>query len=639
MASPLRVLLVDDNPDDRALVARELEAEYGAVEIEEVIDAAGLEQALEQTYDLVITDYQLKWSDGLAVLRRVRDRNPWVPTVMFTGTGTEEVAVEAMKGGLDDYVIKSPQHFKRLVSATRRAIEGAIRQRDHRRLLAILEATPDFVGTSAADGRMLYLNASGREMLGIAHDEDVSGLPISACHPDWAAELIATEALPQAAEEGTWRGECTLLTRDGREIPVSQVVIAHAAPGGSVEYFSTIARDMSRERSLQEQLLRAQKMEAVGRLAGGIAHDFNNLLTVILGEAEHAREIASDPEVRQSLQEIRRAGARAAKVTGQLLQFSRGGPSEPTVFDLDELVRNVESMIRRMIREDVRLVVRTTDRPGNVRADRGQIEQVLLNLVANARDAMPEGGLLALETANVTLSSDDAQVRGTVEPGRYAMLAVSDSGTGMGPEVKERLFEPFFSTKEAGKGTGIGLATSYGIVQRHDGYIGVYSEVGQGTIMKVYLPQVDAPAEAPDSREVDPLKDFSGTGSILVVEDDDALRGVTARMLEAMGYHTQVAANSQEALRLLADPDQDVDLLLTDVVLRETDGPNLARRAREIRPDLRVLFMSGYTEEVVAHRSGGEAPPLLRKPFALADLGAKVKAALGAEAARTSAMR
>ncbi|HUF74843.1 MAG TPA: response regulator [Longimicrobiales bacterium] len=633
MPSPLRVLLVDDNPDDRALVARELEAEYGDVEIEEVIDAAGLDVALERTYDLVITDYQLNWSDGLAVLRKVRDRDASVPTVMFTGTGTEEVAVEAMKEGLDDYVVKAPQHFKRLASCTRRAIEHAARQREHMRLLSILEATPDLVGTSDAEGRVLYLNASGREMLGIPHDEDVRRLPIADFHPAWAAELIATEGLPKAAAEGTWRGESALLTRDGREIPVSQVVIAHAAHTGSVDYFSTVARDMSRERSLQAQLQRAQKMEAVGRLAGGIAHDFNNLLTVILGEAEHAREAASDPEVRQSLLEIRRAAARATKVTGQLLQFSRGRPSEPTVFDLDELVRSMEAMIGRMIREDVRFVVRTTDGPGRVRADRGQIEQVLLNLVANARDAMPEGGLLAIETANVTLSGDDAQVRGAVEPGRYAMLAVSDSGTGMGPEVKERLFEPFFSTKEAGKGTGIGLATSYGMVRRHGGHIGVYSEVGQGTIMKVYLPQVDAPAEVSSSPEVDPWKEFSGTGSILIVEDDDALRGVTARMLEALGYRAQVAATSEEALSLLADPEQDVDLLLTDVVLRETDGPRLAWAARKIRPDLRVLFMSGYTEEVVAHRSGGQVPPLLRKPFAVADLGAKVRAALGNEAA------
>lgn len=632
MADPLRVLLVDDNPDDRALVARELQAEYGDVQIEEVIDAVGLGVALERTYDLVITDYQLNWTDGLTVLRRIKVLDPGVPTVMFTGTGTEEVAVEAMKEGLDDYVVKSPQHFKRLASSTRRAIERATRQCEHRRLLSILEATTDYVGTSGADGRILYLNASGRQMLEIPHDEEVIGLPIADYHPDWAAELIATEALPRAAAEGSWRGESALLTRDRREIPVSQVVIAHAGSAGSVEYFSTVARDMSRERSLQEQLQRAQKMEAVGRLAGGIAHDFNNLLTVILGEAEHARERASDPEVRRSIQEIRRAAARATKVTGQLLQFSRGRPSEPTVFDLGDLVPSMESMIRRMIREDVRLVVRTTVGPYKVRADRGQMEQVLLNLVANARDAMPEGGLLALETANVRLSGDDAQVRGPVESGRYAMLAVSDSGVGMGPEVKERLFEPFFTTKEAGKGTGIGLATSYGIVRRHGGYIGVYSEVGQGTVMKVYLPQVDAPAETPSSREGDPWKEFSGTGSILVVEDDDALRGVTARMLETLGYRTQVAATSEEALRLLSDPEREVDLLLTDVVLRETDGPRLARAACEIRPELRVLFMSGYTEEVVAHRSGGETPPLLGKPFAVADLGAKVKAALEAAA-------
>ncbi|MEX0856164.1 MAG: response regulator [Gemmatimonadota bacterium] len=631
MAAPLRILLIDDNPDDRALVARELQVEYGDVEIEEVVDQAGLELSLDRTYDLIITDYQLKWSDGLTVLRRIRDRDPWVPTVMFTGTGTEEVAVEAMKEGLDDYVVKAPQHFKRLASSTRRAMERAALQSEQRRLLSILEATPDFVGTSDPGGHVLSINSSGREMLGIPHDEDVTGLVVPDCHPVWASELIATEAFPRAASEGTWRGESALLTRDGREIPVSQVLIAHLSHDGSVKYFSTILRDISRETLLQEQLQQAQKMDAVGRLAGGIAHDFNNLLTVIVGEAEYARQTATDPEMKESLDEIRLAATRATKVTGQLLQFSQGRATDPSVFDLKELVRSMESMMRRIIGEDIRLVVRTTDGPHKVRADRGEIEQVLLNLIVNARDAMPQGGVLALETETVTLAPDDARVRGSVELGRYARLAVSDSGIGMGPEVKKRLFEPFFTTKEAGKGNGIGLATSYAIVRRHGGYIGVYSEVGQGTVMNLYLPQVDAPAESAVP-QIDPLKEFSGTGALLVVEDDDALRGVTARMLESLGYLTQVAANGEEALRLLTDAERNLDLLLTDVVLPDTDGPRLAGAAREIRPGLRVLFMSGYTEEVVARRSGGEAPALfLHKPFALADLGAKVRAALEAK--------
>ncbi|HUP51284.1 MAG TPA: response regulator [Longimicrobiales bacterium] len=627
MATRLRVLLVDDNPDDRALVARELRGEYGDVVISEVIDRPQLERALEGAYDLVITDYQLRWTDGLTVLREVKDRSPHVPTVMFTGTGDEETAVQAMKDGLDEYVIKSPQHFRRLGTATRRAIERAAHRRERSRMVSILEATPDFVGTADAEGRILYVNGSGRGMLGIPSEEDLSGTSIATLHPAWAAALLTAEALPRAAREGSWRGDSSLLARDGTEIEVSQVVIGHHASDGSVEYFSTIARDMTRERSLQEQLRRAQKVEAVGRLAGGVAHDFNNLLTVIMGEADFAEQKAETPELRSALSEIRRAGERAVGITSQLLSFARPRPAEPTVFVLDALVQDMERLLRRLVGEDVQFVMRGAGQVSAVRADRGQLEQVLANLVINARDAMPEGGLLVIESADVMLSGEDAQIHGDVEPGRYAMLAVADSGTGMSAEVKAHLFEPFFTTKGVGEGTGLGLATSYAIVKQHRGHIGVYSEVGRGTTMKLYLPRVEprvdsSLAAAPEAGVL------MGSGAILVVEDDDALRRVTARMLKALGYRVETASDAEGALRLLAEPDRATDLLLTDVVLPNADGLELAAGARELRPGLKVLFMSGYTEDFVTRRAGGQAIHVLPKPFEIGELSRKLRGLL-----------
>lgn len=396
-----------------------------------------------------------------------------------------------------------------------------------------------------------------------------------------------------------------------------------------------IARDVTDRNNLEEQFRQAQKMESVGRLAAGVAHDFNNLLSVILGETELGlTEIPGDHPLRAGLEEVRQAAKRAAGLTRQLLAFSRQEIVEPTVFNINAAVQDTDKMLLRLIGEDIDRVVKTAPDLGAVKIDRGQLEQVLVNLVVNARDAMPEGGRLTIETDNVTLDESYAAQHAYVRPGEYVMLAVSDSGTGMTPEVQRHIFEPFFTTKEPGKGTGLGLATCYGIVKQAGGHIDAYSEVGIGTTFKVYLPRVHEPA--PAMREQAKAELERGTETILLVEDDPSVLKVATRILESRGYRILQAVDVQQALRVLEEHGSSVDLLLTDLVLPGMSGRVLAERARELRPGLPVLYASGYTSDVtVRNKLLEQQIVMIHKPFTAATLTRKVREVLDADKAAT----
>ncbi|MEP6618909.1 MAG: PAS domain S-box protein [bacterium] len=389
-----------------------------------------------------------------------------------------------------------------------------------------------------------------------------------------------------------------------------------------------ISLDITERRSLEAQFQQAQKMEAVGRLAGGVAHDFNNLLTVILGFCEllQADLDANDPH-RQDVAEIHRAGVTAAALTRQLLAFSRKQIIEPTLLDLNEVIAAMRPMLGRLIGEDV--AVRVDLRPGLgiVRADRAQLEQVIMNLSVNARDAMPKGGTLTIEAADVELDEDYARSHLGVKPGAYVMLTVSDTGSGMTPDVQARLFEPFFTTKEVGKGTGLGLATIHGIVARNGGSVHVYSELGVGTTFKVYFPRTITPERAADTPALI-MQTHRGTPTVLLVEDEDGLRELARRMLERHGYRVLAAANADHAIRLF-DVDDSIDILLTDVVMPGASGPELAARLVAQRPALKVIYMSGYTDDaIVQHGVLNPGIALLNKPFTSAALARKVRDAL-----------
>src|SRR5882724_1187316 len=410
--------------------------------------------------------------------------------------------------------------------------------------------------------------------------------------------------------------EVTRRKKDGTLVNISLSVAPLHDAAGQVTGMLSLAADITEMRQLEVQYRQAQKMEAVGRLAGGIAHDFNNLLTAIIGTTALVLEdLGLESRVRLDIQEIEKAAKRAAGLTRQLLIFSRQQVLEPRALDLNALVGNLEKMLQRLIGEDVELVTKPAASLGAVRADAGQLEQAIVNLVVNARDAMPQGGRLTIETADVEL--DRGYVVGHVptQPGPYVLLAISDTGVGMDGATKARLFEPFFTTKEPGRGTGLGLATVYGIVKQSGGYIWVYSEPGHGTTFKIYLPRVAETPVAPESTTGTPTQ-VGGSETLLVVEDQEEVRKLTKRVLAARGYTVLAARNGAEALEIVDRHATQIHLMITDVVMPGMNGRELAQLACARRSDLKVLYVSGYTgEAVLQHRLLEPGVAFLQKPF------------------------
>jgi PAS domain S-box-containing protein len=380
----------------------------------------------------------------------------------------------------------------------------------------------------------------------------------------------------------------------------------------------------------QHQLAHSQKMEAVGRLAGGVAHDFNNILTVILGRSQLLLgQLRADDPLHKSLELIHKSAERAAGLTRQLLAFSRKQVLQPAILDLAAVVGDVTPMLARLIGEDIDLIVTKGPTAGHVKADRGQIEQVIINLVVNARDAMPDGGRITIETANVEVHRDGLAGQGGPAEGPHVVLTVSDTGSGMTPEVQARIFEPFFTTKEHGKGTGLGLSTVYGIVQQHGGYLAVESAVGRGTTFRVYLPRVDAPLDAPERERPAPTR-LRGSGTILLVEDEDDVRDFAREVLKSGGYAVLEARDVADAERMAIVDTRRIDLLLTDVVMPGMSGRELARQLSALRPEMKVLYMSGYTDEAIVHHGVPDPSVVfLPKPFSPAALLQKVRETLG----------
>jgi len=389
-----------------------------------------------------------------------------------------------------------------------------------------------------------------------------------------------------------------------------------------------VAERTARLEESRAQLRQAQKMEAIGQLAGGVAHDFNNLLTVIRGYGQLIVEKAGDPQLRSSAERIDEAAARASSLTSQLLAFSRRQVLQPKVFNLNALVQNLEKMLRRLIGEDVEMATVLGEDVGSIRADHGQIEQVILNLVVNARDAMPKGGKLTLETSAAQLDVDYVRHHPTSEAGRHVLLAVSDTGVGIAPENLSRIFEPFFTTKGLGRGTGLGLSMAYGIVKQSGGNIWVYSEPGKGTSFKIYLPVVDAPAEAIPS-EKQRMANMRGNETILLVEDDQQVRELARTILVECGYSVLTAEKPVEASSLCRNFSGQIHLMLTDVVMPGLSGRDLAVQVSALRPQIKVLYMSGYTTNAIVHHGELDADTaFLPKPFTPMSLSVKVREVL-----------
>jgi signal transduction histidine kinase/CheY-like chemotaxis protein len=493
------------------------------------------------------------------------------------------------------------------------------------RLIAILEATPDLVAISQLEGPVSYINAAGRRLLGIGLEERPFLLDHRSAHD---RKIISEEAIPTAVRDGVWTGESVLLSRAGEEIIVSQVLIAHKGPSGAVEFLSTIARDIRGQRRLEEEFRQAQKMDAIGRLAAGVAHDFNNLLTIITGYSQLL--LANFPENSSNhdlVKHITIAGDRAIVLTRQLLAFSRKQILAPKVLSVKELLDGMEKMLRRLLGEDIQLVTVTQSDLGPVKADPGQLEQVVMNLAVNARDAMPQGGSLTIELQNVELDETYARTHPEARPGAHVLLAITDTGIGMDTATQARVFEPFFSTKGE-KGTGLGLATVYGIVKQSGGHVTVCSEPGIGAAFKVYLPRaVEQPALCGSDAGLVVLP--RGGETILLVEDEDSVRALARHILQESGYTVLEAAGAETALRMAQQPAAKIDLLVTDVVMPHIDGRDLADRLSTLRPETKVLFLSGYTNEtLLRHRLLTTQVHFLEKPFSPGALISKVREVL-----------
>ncbi len=500
---------------------------------------------------------------------------------------------------------------------------------EHLRLVTAIEQSEEAVLITNTAGRIEYVNPAFTRITGYSREEALGRNPnilkSGKQDPELYQQLWTTILKGQP-----WRGELVNQRKDGSLYTEQMNITPVRGPNGVITHFIATKQDVTEHKTLEAQLQQAAKIEAVGRLAGGVAHDFNNLLTIINGYAELLLDqLAADPMVSGQLQEIKNAGDRAASLTRQLLAFSRRQVLAAQVLDLNAVIYNLENMLRRLIGEDVKLYTHLDPALGRVKADPGQIEQVIMNLAVNARDAMPSGGELTLETCNVVLDETFARSHATVKAGPHVMLAVSDTGVGMTPETKTHIFEPFFTTKEQGKGTGLGLATVYGIVKQSGGSIWAYSELGHGSVFKVFLPVVSESLAV--AEQAMPETDSNlGTETILVVEDEEGVRSLVRIELESFGYKVLASHDAEDALATCAQYDGPVHLLLTDVVMPHMSGPVVAEKVAALRPNIKVLYMSGYTDDAIVHHGVlTQEMPFIQKPFSPLALRKKIREVLG----------
>ena len=670
----VRALVVDDSPVDAELVVREMERQGFALEWRRVASAEALTAALAgESWDVVLCDYAMPGFGGLEALALVRDSGLDLPFLLISGTVGEDVAVEAMRAGAHDYLLKD--RLTRLGAAVERELHEAEERRERRRaqdaeraaqaetrrLLAeaeasrrallsavedlqaaaverrlqtsALEAAANAIVITDRDGGVVWANPAFTALTGYALEEARGHNPrvlvrSGLTPPEQYAALWRTI---RAGE--VWRGELVNRRKDGTLYPEEQTITPVRDDSGAIAHFVAVKQDVSerreaeaRRQSLEAQLRQAQKMESVGRLAGGVAHDFNNALGVVLGHADLALKLvpAGSPLARH-LEAIREAGRRSANLTRQLLGFARQQPVEPRQLDVNDRIEGMLRLLRQLIGEDVRLGWQPGSGLWSVRADPGQVDQLVSNLVVNARDAITGVGEIVVATSNLEADAAFVDRRPGLVPGRYVCLSVKDDGSGIAPELIDRIFEPFFTTKPTGRGTGLGLATVYGIAKQNGGYIGVEPEPGRGSTFTVFLPVASGEREA-DAPVATAEAVRGGSETLLVVEDEPAMLEVTRDVLADLGYRVLATASPGEALSIAATEGDRVDLLVTDLVMPEMNGRELAALLQARHPRLRCLFVSGYTADIVAQR-GIVAPGvhLLSKPFTASELAERVR--------------
>jgi two-component system cell cycle sensor histidine kinase/response regulator CckA len=670
----VRILLIEDDPADARLI-RELlkESREMAFEVEGAETLAeGIARLPAVRPDVVMLDLGLPDSVGLETVRKLLGQSAAkVPVlIVLSIVADQDLAVQAVQLGAQDYLIKGIVDSGGLVRSIRYArerrraeqlllkaqaeLETRVRDRtselaranaelraevaerkqaeeavraSQRLLQGIVDNSGAVIYVKDMEGRYLLVNRRFEDLFKVNRREILGKADID-IHPPERAQAFRANDVRVLESSGPQQWEETVVQDDGIH---TYLTVRFSLQGADGRPFATcgIATDISERKRLEEQLMQSQKLESIGRLAGGVAHDFNNILTAILGYGEIVtRELPPDNPLVEDVEEIKLAAERAGRLTRQLLIFARRGVVEPRMLDLSELTVNLAHLLRRLIGEHVELVVNATPKVWPVRGDAGQLEQVLVNLAVNARDAMPRGGRLSIATENVLIGADaPPEQHPGLGPGAYIRLVVSDTGSGMGPETRAHLFEPFFTTKAQGRGNGLGLATCHGIVQQCGGSIFCTSELGQGTTFDIYLPRFEGRAEELDVIEETPVP--GGHETVLVVEDDSSVREIAVRALRARGYQVLEAANGIEAQSVAERVGHRIDLLVTDMVMPQMGGLDLAEKLRTHRPRLRALFTSGYTEENATQLRHIEDARFLQKPFTGSDLARRVREVLG----------
>jgi signal transduction histidine kinase len=606
---PFHLLLVEDNPGHADLVRGRFAAVPNTAF--EVIHVMCLGEALETLarvpIHVVLLNLNLPDSSGIETLRRLRRVREDVAIVVLVSHLSEELRSLVYREGAQDVIGKDDPPERLLGRSVLYAFERHRAQERQRNAQKLMAAIPDGVVVVDRGGAVQFVNEAALALFGTRRE-------------DFVGERLGFSVRD---EQGA---EIEIVSRSGRRTAQMRVVDVewHGQPASLASI-----RDITEEKKLGEQLRHAQKMEALGQLAGGVAHDFNNLLTVILGFTQMLLEqMPGHGPFRPWIHEIHKSANRGASLTQQLLAFSRKSVLSSVPLNLNTLISEMSHLLLRLIGEDIDLIILPDPALGQVIADPSQIEQIIMNLALNARDAMATGGRLMIETQSLVLTEANVRADADIEPGAYARLSISDNGTGMSPEVMSRIFEPFFTTKELGKGTGLGLATVYGIIKQSNGHINVSSEPGHGTTFKIYLPMLLDTAHPP-AGAVTPFTMPTGHETILLVDDDEGIRSLSRLVLESSGYQVLAAAHGQEALRLAERCLQPIHLLLTDVVMPHMSGYHLAESLCHSRPELKILYMSGYADDAIGRYGVVQAlTPTLKKPFTPSTLAQKVREVL-----------
>ncbi len=637
ITTQLQLLLVGDDEEDSIylhnLLAR---SGNGQVRLEYARTHEDALALIEQTsYDLVLCDY--KPGDGMALhlAREIRRNGSGIPVIFLSDHVDEGTVASAIQAGASLCAPAAGTNQDSVSGAIRAALDVFCKERQRqsaegmlRKLWRAVEQTADMVAITDRAGVMEYVNPAFEALTGYPREEAI-GQTLRILKSKQQAPGLYREMWQTILAGETFRGIMLNRKRDGETFLVEKTITPLRDTDGEITHFISTDRDITERRRLESELQQAQKMDAIGRLAGGVAHDFNNLLMVISAYAELMLDsLAGEHPLRRNVEEIMGASRRAADLTRQLLAFGRKQMQSLQVLDLNSIVQEIGRMLPRLIGEDIQLQILPGKNLGRVKADPVQIEQVVMNLAANARDAMPHGGTLTIETATVRLDGAYLLKHSMVPPGEYVLLTVADSGQGIAPEHLPHIFEPFYTTKREGKGTGLGLATVYGIVKQNRGFVWVYSEPAMGTTFKIYLPRVRR--EVSKLIQVQPVESVPrGSETLLLVEDEKAVRASAREFLELNGYTVLEAANGEEGLHVARNYAGHIDLLVTDVVMPRMGGAKLAEQLAAERPQMKVLFLSGYAEStILQHGAIDMTAQFLEKPFTLKSLARTIRSIL-----------